>query len=133
MEELNRARRLRPFWTLLALLVTRAATLGTDLAQPPVSGRPRAVACPLPWLPAIVAGAPPTTLRRRLSNAFTDKGALQTAVQAYDANSTAAIEKYGPIADWDVSGVTDMSHLFEGLQSFNEDISIAGTRPASRA
>ena len=43
----------------VALLVTGAATIGTDLAQPPVSGRPRAVACPLPWLPVIVAAPPP--------------------------------------------------------------------------
>ena len=81
---------------VVALLVTGAATVGTDLAQPPVSG-PRAVACPLPWLPVIVASAPPAALRRRLSNVLTDKGALQTAVQEHDANSTDAIEKYGPI------------------------------------
>merc|ERR1711935_370557 len=37
---------------------------------------------------------------------------LQTAVQAYNADPTAAIATYGPIADWDVSAITDMSSLF---------------------
>merc|ERR1711935_859834 len=43
---------------------------------------------------------------------FTDKASLQTAVQAYNTNPTAAIATYGPIANWDVSGITDMSELF---------------------
>merc|ERR1719424_2359868 len=34
---------------------------------------------------------------------FTDKASLQTAVQAYNTNPTAAIATYGLIADWDVS------------------------------
>jgi len=34
-----------------------------------------------------------------------------------------ATEVYGPIADWDVSAVTDMSYLFHGLTNFNADIS----------
>ena len=29
----------------------------------------------------------------------------------------------GPIADWDVSSVTDMSNLFHGAQWFNGDLS----------
>eukprot|EP00964_Phaeocystis_antarctica_P012098 scaffold6675_cov48-Phaeocystis_antarctica.AAC.1 len=36
-----------------------------------------------------------------------------TEVRAYNANSTAATAKCGPIADWDVSAVTDMSELFK--------------------
>ena len=35
----------------------------------------------------------------------------------------AVIAKYGPIADWCVSAVTDMSYLFELLGRFNGDIS----------
>ena len=34
-----------------------------------------------------------------------------------------AERKYGPIADFDVSGITDMKGLFQGLGNINEDIS----------
>ena len=54
---------------------------------------------------------------------FADKSSLQTAAQEYDADATAATYKYGPIASWDVSAVTDMSDLFDGLGQFNADIS----------
>ena len=54
---------------------------------------------------------------------FTTKASLRTAVQAYDTNPTAAIEEYGPIADWCVSTITDMSWLFSQLKNFNADIS----------
>jgi len=46
-----------------------------------------------------------------------------TAVQAYNANPTAAIKTYGPIADWDVSAITDMTRLFYLMNNFNADIS----------
>ena len=32
-------------------------------------------------------------------------------------------ERYGQIEDWDVSGVSDMSHAFENRTDFNRDIS----------
>eukprot|EP00964_Phaeocystis_antarctica_P032961 scaffold18676_cov52-Phaeocystis_antarctica.AAC.4 len=35
-----------------------------------------------------------------------------TEVQAYNANTTDATAKCGPIAEWDVSAITDMSELF---------------------
>ena len=35
----------------------------------------------------------------------------------------AALNTYGPINGWGVSSITDMSWLFRGLQTFNEDIS----------
>eukprot|EP00964_Phaeocystis_antarctica_P133469 scaffold97676_cov57-Phaeocystis_antarctica.AAC.2 len=54
---------------------------------------------------------------------FTDKASLKTAVQAYNANPTAAIATYGPIADWDVSAITDMRELFKDLKNFNADVS----------
>ena len=44
-------------------------------------------------------------------------------VQAYNANSTAATATYGPIAEWDVSAITDMKGLFYNLENFNADIS----------
>ena len=43
---------------------------------------------------------------------FTTKASLQTAVRAYNADPTAAIATYGPIANWDVSAITKMSYLF---------------------
>jgi surface protein len=55
--------------------------------------------------------------------AFTSKGSLQTAAQEYNANVATATAAYGPIADWDVSAITDMSDLFKDLNSFNADIS----------
>ena len=54
---------------------------------------------------------------------FTTTAALKTAVQAYNANQTAATATYGLIADWDVSAITDMSWLFFNLKDFNADIS----------
>ena len=54
---------------------------------------------------------------------FTDSATLRTAVQAFDANPTAAIAKYGPVAKWDVSVITHMGYLFNKLRNFNADIS----------
>ena len=61
-----------------------------------------------------------------MSNAnklLTTKASLRTAVEAYNADPTAAIATYGPIADWDVSAITDMSSLFYDLKNINADIS----------
>ena len=65
----------------------------------------------------------PSPLPPSLNHVFTSKAELKTAVQAYDANLTAAIAAYGPIAEWDVSKITDMSHLFQNLKNFDADIS----------
>ena len=46
-----------------------------------------------------------------------------TEVQAYNANPTATTAKCGPIADWDVSAITDMGLLFYNLKNFNADVS----------
>merc|ERR1711935_52028 len=59
----------------------------------------------------------------RLIYTFTTKASLQTAVQAYNTSPTAAIAEYGPVAEWDVSAITDMSWLFHNLKNFNADIS----------
>ena len=50
-------------------------------------------------------------------------GGIRTAVRAWDADSAAAKTKYGPIASWDTSGITDMHMLFCGMENFNEDLS----------
>ena len=83
------------------------------------------VAVPPQWLPVLLAAntpGPPTN-QRLLCNPFATKFKLQTAVGEYNANVTAAELEYGPIDNWDVSGVTDMSGLFYKLRNFNADIS----------
>jgi surface protein len=54
---------------------------------------------------------------------FTTKASLQTKVQEFNANPTAATATCGPIANWDVSAITDMSSLFYNLKNFDADIS----------
>ena len=54
---------------------------------------------------------------------FTTKASLMTEVRAYNANPTTATAKCGPIANWDVSTITDMSSLFRRLGNFNGEIS----------
>ena len=82
-------------------------------------------ACPPQWLPVLLAANTPglPTNHRRLQETITTKAKLMTAIGEYDANVAAAERKYGPIADWDVSGITDLSNLFHGLSYFNADIS----------
>ena len=54
---------------------------------------------------------------------FTTTDSLKTAAAAFNTNAASAIATYGPIADWEVSAITDMSQLFYNLNDFNEDIS----------
>ena len=51
------------------------------------------------------------------------EGGIYTAARAWLADPTAAKARYGPIASWDVSEVTDLSYLFECQVNFNEDLS----------
>ena len=47
---------------------------------------------------------------------------IDDAVDLWISNQDFAEIAYGHISDWDVSGVTDMSYLFQDANSFNEDI-----------
>ena len=74
--------------------------------------------CPSPPpspLPPSPPASPPGT--------FTSKVSLEAAVLAFTENADAAIATYGPFADWEVSGVSDMSRLFFNLRNFNVDVS----------
>ena len=53
---------------------------------------------------------------------FTSKDSLKKAVKDFNKKPAKAEKKYGPIAGWDVSGITDMSWLFSETK-FNADIS----------
>eukprot|EP00321_Phaeocystis_globosa_P009515 CAMPEP_0118845814 /NCGR_PEP_ID=MMETSP1162-20130426/90204_1 /TAXON_ID=33656 /ORGANISM="Phaeocystis Sp, Strain CCMP2710" /LENGTH=229 /DNA_ID=CAMNT_0006777973 /DNA_START=161 /DNA_END=847 /DNA_ORIENTATION=- len=87
--------------------------LGTTSLGRASSSDAHGVACPQQWLPMLVAATSvPLTHRRRLVGVFTSKDALEIAVSEYDADPTGAIAMYGPIADWEVSAITDLSKLF---------------------
>ena len=87
----------------------------------------KGVTCPPQWLPVLLAShqsVPPALRRRRMvDNVFTTKASLKTAVQAYNDDAASALATYGPVADWDVSAITDMSLLFYQKSHFNADIS----------
>ena len=53
---------------------------------------------------------------------FTDTN-IQTAVDLWVSDPSAATTTYGDISTWDVSQVTDMRLLFIGKTTFNDDIS----------
>ena len=48
---------------------------------------------------------------------------IQEAVDLWVSNNGTALETYGPISNWDVSLITDMSELFKDKATFNDDIS----------
>lgn len=47
---------------------------------------------------------------------------LKDAVNLWCTDREAALRQYGRIGHWDVSAITDMSNLFEGMADFNDDI-----------
>lgn len=53
----------------------------------------------------------------------TTKAELQTAVDAWIADESAALVTYGDINTWNTSNITDMRILFSGKETFNSDIS----------
>ena len=50
-------------------------------------------------------------------------GGIRTAVNAWSMDPAAAKARYGPIASWDTSDITNMWRLFAYKKDFNEDIS----------
>lgn len=48
---------------------------------------------------------------------------IHGAVSLWLEDRHQALAVYGPIGDWDVSKVTNMSRLFQGQSGFNDDIS----------
>jgi hypothetical protein len=52
-----------------------------------------------------------------------DDTTIRTAVAAWLSDASAAEATYGHISTWETGGVTDMSELFVGASSFNDDIS----------
>jgi surface protein len=52
-----------------------------------------------------------------------DDSNLRNAVLMWKTERSRAIETYGPIGDWDVSGVSNMHRLFQNDLEFNDDIS----------
>ena len=47
-----------------------------------------------------------------IATSFANKAELLVAVHAWCDDWTTAQQTYGPIGEWDVSRVTDFSHLF---------------------
>ena len=62
-----------------------------------------------------------TGTKRRLQFAMDDT-TIRTAVAAWLSDASAAEATYGHISTWETGGVTDMSELFVGASSFNDDI-----------
>jgi len=59
------------------------------------------------------------------ATAFADRDGLLAALRAWCADSAATIALHGPMNQWDVSAVTDMTKLFHDLPcrgTFNEEI-----------
>eukprot|EP00964_Phaeocystis_antarctica_P085646 scaffold54135_cov48-Phaeocystis_antarctica.AAC.1 len=90
---------------------------------PPSPPPPTPPTAPPPPTPPTPPPSPPGT--------FTSTASLKTAVQAVNANPASAIAMYGPVADWDVSGVSEMSGLFQNLKNFDADISSWDTSSVS--
>ena len=90
---------------------------------PPSPSLPLPSPSPPPPSPPSLSPSPSLTPPACTGHTFTSKANLNTAVTEYVSNATAATAKYGPIAGWCVSGVTDMSALFDKKRNFNADIS----------
>jgi surface protein len=63
-----------------------------------------------------------TSSTTKAAGVFTSNAALDTAVAAWISNSANATTTYGEINTWDVSGVTDMTGVFQAKTTFNDDI-----------
>ena len=98
--------RLRLAMCLLFQLDLAAATSPSPQPKPPPPSPPPSPPPPSP---------PPY--------AFASRNALDDALEEFTDNAASAIAKYGPIAHWDVSAITNMFELFKDKTSFNADIS----------
>ena len=87
---------------------------------------------PPQWLPVLLLTAapsppPPSSMPPPPSSppGFVLKSSywLKRAAKEFDIDPAAAIARYGPIADWDVSAISTMRGLFYNLPNFNADIS----------
>ena len=54
---------------------------------------------------------------------FSTKAELQTAVNLWISDNTAALATYGEINAWNTRAITDMNNLFNNKTTFNSDIS----------
>lgn len=54
---------------------------------------------------------------------FKTKRELRLAIELWVKDKYICYSMYGDIGQWDVSGISDMSHLFENMITFNDDIS----------
>ena len=71
-----------------------------------------------------VSGAcPPPPQPPSASESLATKASLETAVQMWVNDRAAALSAYGPISGWVVSSITNMSYLFNGFATFDEDLS----------
>eukprot|EP00964_Phaeocystis_antarctica_P051098 scaffold29795_cov46-Phaeocystis_antarctica.AAC.2 len=118
-----------PQW-LPVLLATAPSPPLPPPSLPPSPTPPSPAPAPLPHSPPPPSPPPPSPppptpppLSPPPPCIFTTKASLKTAVQAYNANPTAATAGCGPVADWDVSVITDMDELFKDLSNFDADIS----------
>ena len=93
---------------------------------------PLPVTYPPQWLPVLLLTAapsppPPSSMPPPPSSppGFVLKSSywLKRAAKEFDIDPAAAIARYGPIADWDVSAISYMAFLFHNLSHFNADIS----------
>ena len=98
---------------LLFQLDLAAAAYPSPPPSPPPPSPPPAPPAVAPSPPP--APPPPTT--------FANRNALDVALEEFSYDAIFAIAQYGPIADWGVSAITDMSELFMGLAYFNANIS----------
>ena len=64
-----------------------------------------------------------TSFRPAASESLATKASLETAVQMWVNDRAAALSAYGPISGWVVSSITNMSYLFNGFATFDEDLS----------
>ena len=95
-----------------------------DAATPfQVSMRLRLAMCLLFQLDLAAATYPSPPPPSPLPTTFSTKTDLKASAQEFNYDASSAIDKYGPIAHWGVSAITDMSELFKDMTSFNADIS----------